>query len=95
MNLTKILQDIVFRKVPFLEFHLVHTEKKTYHGFCWQDTLPKTQKSSAGTVEDENAETMLLDVKKEEAPSQDEEELRQGNIHPSYLVLKLVPAMRM
>ena len=56
-----------------------------------QDTLPKTQKSSAGSsVEDENAETMLLDVKKEEPPSQDEEELRQGNILSSVSYISIL-----
>lgn len=47
--------------------------------FPAQDTIPKTQKSSAGSsaVQDENAETMLLTVKKEE--EQDDEELRQAS----------------
>ena len=55
------------------------------------DTLPKTQKSSAGSsVEDENAETMLLDVKKEELLSQDEEELRQGNVLSSVSYISIL-----
>ena len=59
------------------------------------DTLPKTQKSSAGSsVEDENAETMLLDsVKKEEPPSQDEEELRQGNVLSSVSYISILVFM--
>lgn len=62
--------------------------------FVSKDTLPKTQKSSAGSsVEDENAETMLLDVKKEEPPpSQDEEELRQGNVPLSVSYISILAA---
>ena len=72
---------------------LVHGALTFRVGFCLQDTLPKTQKSSAGSsVEDENAETMLLDsVKKEEPPpSQDEEELRQGNILSSVSYISIL-----